>query len=201
MSGKTLVLLGIGSAIFNVVGIVPYVRSILRGKTKPERSAWWIWTWLMVVAFLAQAAAGATWSLLLTFSYLVCNIIVAWLSIKHGYGKFRVRDYLAVTFAVFGVGIWKETGRPILALLIVIIIDLVGNLLTMEKSWRAPYTENIITYVLGGLAAILGVFAVGSWDLAKVLFPVYAVFVNFITVGLLDYRRHWRSQRIKAGLR
>lgn len=199
MSGNTLILLGIGSAIFNAIGIIPYVRSILRGKTKPERSAWWIWTWLMVVAFLAQAAAGATWSLLLTFSYLICNIIVAWLSIKHGYGRFRVRDYLAVTFAVFGVGIWKETGRPILALLIVIIIDLVGNLLTMEKSWRAPYTENIITYVLGGLAAILGVFAVGSWDLAKVLFPVYAVFVNFITVGLLDYRRHWRSQRIKAG--
>jgi uncharacterized membrane protein YkvI len=196
-----LVILGISAAILNIIGIIPYVRGILRGKTKPERSAWWIWTWLMVVAFLAQAAAGATWSLLLTFSYLVCNILVAWLSVKHGYGKFRTRDYLAVTVAILGVGVWKETGRPILALLIVITIDSIGNLLTMEKSWRAPYTENMFTYTLGGVAAVMGLFAVGNWDLAKVLFPIYAIFVNFIIVGLLDYRRRWRSQRIKTGLR
>jgi hypothetical protein len=198
---NTLALFGIAAATLNIIGIVPYVRGILRGKTKPERSAWWIWAWLMIVAFLAQAAAGATWSLLLTFSYLVCNIIVAWLSVKHGYGKFRLRDYLAISFAVVGIAVWKETGRPILALIIIIILDFVPNVLTMEKSWRAPYTENLITWALGGIAAFLGVLAVGSWDAAKLIFPVYAVFVNLMMVGVLDYRRHWRSQRIKSGRR
>jgi len=195
-----LAFLGVSSALLNIAGIVPYVRSILKGKTKPERSAWWIWAWLMVVAFWAQAAAGATWSLLLTFSYLACNIVVAWLSIKHGYGKFRARDYLAVSFAVIGIMVWKSTGRPILALLIVIVIDSIGNVLTMEKSWRAPYTENLITWALGGAAAVLGLLAVGSWDKTKILFPIYAIVVNLLVVGVLKYRRRWRSQRIKSGL-
>lgn len=155
----------------------------------------------MIVAFWAQASAGATWSLLLTFSYLVCNAVIAWLSLKHGYGRFRIYDYGALLLAGFGITVWKATNRPILALLIVIFIDSIGNLLIVEKSWRAPYTENIITYTLGGMAAILGLLAVGSWDVTKVLFPVYAVFVNFFIVGVLDYRRRWRSRRIKAGLR
>jgi uncharacterized membrane protein YhdT len=197
---STLAILGISSAILNIIGVVPYIRSILRGKTKPERSAWWIWTWLMIIAFGAQAAAGATWSLLLTFSYLVCNVVIAILSLRHGYGKFKLYDFLAIFFAVLGVAVWKVTNRPILALLIVIAIDFTGNILTMEKSWRAPYTENLITWMLGGLSAVLGLLAVGSWDAAKAMFPIYAVIVNLMMVELLNYRRRWRSQRIKSGL-
>src|SRR5665213_3581551 len=96
MSQTALAILGIGSGVLNIIGIVPYVRGILKGKTKPERSAWWIWTWLMVVAFWAQASAGATWSLFLTGSFLLCNVVIASLSLRHGYGRFRQRDLLAI---------------------------------------------------------------------------------------------------------
>src|ERR1700690_3316117 len=114
MSQTALAILGIGSGLLNIAGIVPYVRGILRGKTKPERATWWIWTWLMVVAFWAQVSAGATWSLFLTGSFLLCNAIIALLSLRHGYGKFRQRDFGAVCLAVAGILIWKATNRPIL---------------------------------------------------------------------------------------
>lgn len=195
-----MVLLGVGAALLNILGVIPYVRGILRGKTKPERSAWWIWTLLMVVAFGAQVSIGATWSLPLTLSYLACNIVIALLSISHGYGKFRMYDFAAICFAIVGIVVWRQTGQPVLALLIIIAIDFTGNLLTMKKTWRAPYSENLITWVTGGLAALLSAIAVGSWSPAKLLFPVYAVLVNLLMVWLLDYRRKWRRQRIRARL-
>ena len=54
------------SGILFILSVVPYVRSILKGNTKPQRMTWLIWTVLVFIAFFSQLAKGATWSLLLT---------------------------------------------------------------------------------------------------------------------------------------
>ena len=74
------------------------------------------------------------------------------------------------------------------------------NALTMEKTWRAPYTENLITWVCGLVASVFGLLAVGSMEVRQLIFPVYSVLITLLMVGLLDYRRQWRKKRIRAGL-
>lgn len=191
--------LGIGSALLNVVSLVIYVRSILRGKTKPERASWWIWLCLMVVSLAAQKASGATWSLLLTASYLLVNATVATLSLRYGYGRFSKRDVVSVFLMVFGVVLWAVTGSPLAALILVVVAGLVGNWLTWIKTWRAPYSENLTAWTLTALGSIAGALSVGSLGLSKLIFPAYAVFTNSLLVYIIIIRRHWRSQRIKLG--
>lgn len=43
------------SALIILAGAPPYLRDIMRGKTKPERATWFIWAMLGIIAFSAQA--------------------------------------------------------------------------------------------------------------------------------------------------
>ena len=193
--------MGVSSALFTCIGFLYYIRNIHTGKTKPERASWWIWTILMVVAFAAQVAAGATWSLLLTGALLLGNVIIALLSLKHGYGRFKSRDYAALLLTFAGLYLWNITGNPIAALLVIICIDFMGNWLTILKSWRAPYSENVLAWTFTTVGAVFGVLAVGSFNVTRLLFPVYVIIPNVMTISVICYRRKWRASRVSAGRR
>jgi len=201
MSTTGLAALGIGSAVLSGLGFAPYVRAILRGHTRPERASWWIWLVLTLVALTAQIAAGATWSLLLTATYFVGDLVIALLSLRYGYGRFTAKDILSLVAAGCGVLLWKLTNDPLIALVGAIAVDFLGNCLTLEKSWRAPYTENLVTWILISIAAILGVLSVGSLNVTRLIFPLFILVINWVTALTIVYRRHWRKQRILAGQR
>jgi hypothetical protein len=102
MSTTLLATLGILSAIVNTVGLVPYIRDILRHKTKPERATWWIWLALNSIAFFALIDAGATWGLMMVGANILAIGIVAFLSLNFGYGKFQRKDIISLVIAMFG---------------------------------------------------------------------------------------------------
>ena len=189
MTTTTLAAFGIASFVINTVGLIPYVRDILGHKTKPQRATWWIWLALNCIALAAQVAAGARWSLLFTAGSLLAVLLIALLSIKYGYGKFERKDGLSLMVALGGVVLWVLTKQPLAALLIVMAIDLIGYGLTFAKTWRAPHTETLIAWVLSGVAGTLGVLAVGDWDLAKLIYPLYITVVNWLLALMIMYRR------------
>lgn len=197
----TSAVLGLCSAIINVVAFLPYIRSILMRKTKPERSSWWVWSILMAVAFAAQIAAGATWSALLAAVLFIGNIVIAILSLRYGYGKFSSKDFFAVLAALSGVVMWVVTNDPFVALFITIAVDFFAYSLTILKSWKAPYSENLLSWILMTIAAVISALSVGSFDLTLLIFPLYVAIVSFCGVIVLIYRRKWRAQRIKNGLK
>ncbi len=199
MSINILAVFGVCSAIVNTLGYIFYVRGVIARKTKPERSSWWIWSLLMIVAFAAQVSAGSTWSLFLTGTYLTGNLINALLSLKYGYGHFKKYDFLALLITGVGIWLWAITGSALIALIIIILIDLVGNWLTLLKSWRSPYTENFFTWIMMTIGALLGVFSVGSINLTRLIFPVYVIIPNLAVSIVIFKRRNWRKQRAMLG--
>ena len=193
--------LGICAAILNAIAFLPYVSTVLLRKTKPERSSWWIWSILMAIVFSAQIAAGATWSALLTAVFFVGNLVVAFLSLRYGYGRFSTKDGAAIFLAFIGVAIWAATNNPIIAIIVTIVVDFTANWLTILKSWKAPYSENLLAWSLMTIAAILSFLSVGELNTTLLLFPVYVACVSFCGVLVLLFRRKWRSIRIKDGLK
>jgi hypothetical protein len=197
---KPFLLYGVLSVVFAIIGFAPYIYTILKGRTKPEKSSWWIWSLLMVVALATQVAQGATWSLALTATFLFCNIAIATLALKHGYGHFKPRDVVAIVAAIFGIVFWVFTDNALAALLITISIDFLGNWLTMAKSWRAPYTENRFMWLMVSIASVFSLLAVGEVNTQVAIFPAYSVIVNTACFLVICNRRRWRSKRIIAGL-
>ena len=189
MSEASLAGLGIASAVVNTIGLVPYLRDIFRHKTKPERATWWIWLALGLIAFFAQLAAGARWSTLLTAASILAVGTIAVLSLRYGYGTFRRKDFIALSIALIGVVLWQLTDAPLIALLIVIAIDGIGYSLTLLKSWKAPNTETLSSWLLATIATALSVLAVGDWDFTKLIYPVFLFLTNSVLVWILVYRR------------
>lgn len=189
MNETLLAVLGVASGIFNVIGLIPYIRDILRHKTKPERATWWIWLTLNVIAFFAQLAAGATWSLFMTGAQLMAVLITAILSVKYGYGVFKKKDLLSLLIAMFGILLWKFTRDPLMALIIVIAVDALGFWLTLAKTWAAPHTETLIAWVFASISGTLGVLSVGELDLTKLIYPFYIMVGNWLLVLVIVTRR------------
>ncbi len=189
MNEISVVTLAVLAVLLEIIGTFPYVRDIIRHKTKPERATWWVWLALLVVALVAQIQAGATWSLALTLMAIITVGLIAVLSLWYGYGSFHRRDTLALVIAAAGLAVAQLVHSPLVALLVVIVVDLVGVWLTAVKTWVAPHTETLISWQLAVAAAICSTLAVGKWDGLQLLYPAYNVLADGAIVVIMMYRR------------
>lgn len=168
---------------------VPYIKSTLRGHTKPERGSRFIWTTLAVIALYSQYSAGGTDSLWLTCALLICNITVSILSITHGEYGMTARDihiYL-MTFVVVMVSIIYR--NPLLSLLMVVLIDAGAQYLTVRKVMNEPYSESMISYAIGAVGAILTIPAVGELNMTLLLYPVYLTLSQIAVIVIVHKTR------------
>jgi hypothetical protein len=91
--------------------------------------------------------------------------------------------------AVAGLLAWLVTSNPLLAICMVIIVDFAGFWLTLVKTWHAPHSETLVSWEIAFVGAILSVFAAGTWDIAVIIYPIYAVLGTGLLVWLIIYRR------------
>jgi hypothetical protein len=182
-------LAGVIASILGIAGLIPYLRDIFLRKTKPERAMWWIYTALFALLFFAQVSAGAHYLLIVTATYVLSSTVIAILSVKYGYGSFHLRDGLSLAVAAIGLVLWRLTNNPLIAILMVIIVDFAGFWLTLLKAWHAPHSETLIFWELTLTATVFSVFSAGSWKLSIIIYPIYAVIADVLLVCLIIYRR------------
>ena len=181
-----LEILGYSSGILMMVSSVPYIRDIVKGKTKPERATWFIWSVVMMIAFFAQVASGGTFSTLLTVGDTIVVIVIFILSIKHGMAGWMMRDKMALVGAGISLILWYFTKNPAIALFIVIFIDFLGGWLTIVKSYENPESETMLTWFFSSIAGFLGILAVGEMNFVLLAFPIYVCLMN-LTIGLVIF--------------
>ncbi len=184
-----LKLLGILAAVLACLQYVPYIRDIIKGKTKPERAAWLIWLVLGGVLVASQLAKGGRDSILITFVQMSGNALVLVLAFKYGSGGLARRDWAALTAAGVGIVLWLLTKQPLMALAIAVSVDALGNVLTIRKAYHQPHSETLITWAMSGTAATCAALAVGSWDWALLAYPVSVMVANAVTVSVIMSRR------------
>ncbi|HLD18334.1 MAG TPA: hypothetical protein VJB99_04720 [Patescibacteria group bacterium] len=180
------------SALLSIAMVIPYVRDILRRRSRPERASWFIWTVLGFIAFFSQLAKGATHSLWLTAGQTIAVLVVVVLSIKYGVGGFTKRDIRALITAGVGLLLWYFTNEATYALFIVIVIDSIGSLLTFIKSYQKPESETLSTWFMSGTSGVFGVLAVGSMSPTLLAYPLYIVIANYLIVAAILLGRRKR---------
>ncbi len=169
----------------SIAMIVPYMRDIFLRKTTPERASWFIWTVLGFIAFFSQWAKGATDSLWLTAGQTVAVLVIFTLSIKYGVGGLTKRDIRALIAVGFGLVLWYITKEPAYALFLVILIDCIGTLLTLLKSYKDPDSETMSTWIMSGTSGLFGMLAVGSWNFVLLAYPLYIFIANYSVVSAM----------------
>ncbi len=182
-------LLGVTAIILQIVGFFPYIRDILRGKTKPERASFWIFSLLIGVTLVAQLSDKVTWAAALVATSLLSVLAIAILSIRYGYGTFHKRDTVSILLAVVGVIVWQLTSEPLIAVIMVIFVDFAGFWLTLVKTWKAPETETLFAWAAGALAATFAIIATQNFAAVQISYLLYSAIANWFISVLIIYRR------------
>lgn len=161
------------TAFLGIASVFPYIRDILRLKTKPQRVTWFIYTVLGSIAFFSQLAKGASNSLWLPGIITINVSIIFLLSLKYGVGGFSKKDYIVLFIAALGLVAWYFTKEAAIALYVVILIDAAGTYLTIEKAYKNPESETMILWIFSSLGGFFSFLAVGSLNIILISYPLF----------------------------
>jgi hypothetical protein len=134
------------AVILGFVGYVPYLRDILKGRTKPHIYSWFIWGFLGIILFALQVSAGAgvgTWSLL---AVTLISFLIFFLGLKNGQKDITKTDTLFFILAILALVLWLLVKQPILSAILITLVDMLGFAPTIRKSWSKPHSETLSMY-------------------------------------------------------
>jgi hypothetical protein len=181
---------GIVSSLVAIASLLPYFRDIFRGKTKPHTYSWLIWTILQVIGVSAQLQDGAgygAWALAIaaTGSFLIFT-----LSFKHGTKNITKFDGICLIGSLITLAIYVGMDNPLLAVILVVVIDFLAFLPTFRKGWEEPATETVSTFALSGLANFLGLFALEHYTIITTCYIASLFLTNATFVIMILYRKN-----------
>ena len=174
--------LAIGSSAMTACCVLPYLRDVRRGTTRPHRVSWFVFATLSTVAAVAQFAeeggAGA---------WLACGSAVGFsavfvASIRRGVGGWTSAERAPLAVALAGIVASVTVGRPTIALLAVVAAELVAVLLTARKAVRDPGSETLSTWALDALAGGVALVAIERLSFEAALYPVHHLGANACVV-------------------
>jgi hypothetical protein len=175
----------------SIVAFFMYLRPILKGKLKPNRATWWIWT---VVGFMLSASyfsSSKNHTVWIPVLYAAVPLFVAILSIKYGKGGWTPFDRYCLLGAGLSMLLWWILNSPLIALLINLLIDFLGALPTIRKVYYEPRSEDRAAWTWFFAGNTVNLFAVKSWKFTDASYPIYMFLVTgFIIVLMSTEKRH-----------
>ncbi len=189
MNSETI---GIIAGVLALVAFIPYIISVIKGKTNPNITTWWIWSFIGVLLCLSHyKTIHSLNSLWVPISYALGPIAVAILSIKYGNREFGWLERFCVLISALGFILWMYTTSPILALIYNLVIDFLGSLPTFRKAYNEPHTEDFKAWILFSVANMLNLFTVSHWNSAEFVYPIYLFTISGVVTSVLLLRRRF----------
>lgn len=171
-----------------------YIISVFQGKTKPSRSTWWILTLVGLLILLSSYSIGARESMWIQVCYVVGPLIIAFQSLKYGYGgKLLPLDKVCLAGATICILIWIIFNSPFVVFLGSIIVDFIGLIPTIKKSYTDPDEEDPTAWSIETIASILNAIGITLWFTATDKSWIYALYLLVVNGGItliLLYRKN-----------
>ena len=190
-----LVFLG---AIVQLIGIFSYIKDTLKGKTKPNKITWLMWSIAPMIATVAALSSGVGISILPVFmsGFGPFLVFISSLANKNSYWKLQKFDYFCGAFSILALILWIITKNPNIAILFSILSDASAAAPTIIKAWKHPETESINAYTTGLFNIFTGFFAIQTWNFSSLAFSVYLIISNTL-ITLFIWRGKIQKQKIK----
>ncbi len=175
------------AGLLSLVGFVPYIYDILRGKCTPNRATWFIWTMVGTILCLAQFDLSnenleAFW---VPFSYVIGPALIFLLSLKYGEGGYTKFDGICLYLSFLGLVFWVWFEMPVAALLLNIGIDTVGAIPTLKKTYFDPSSESVRAWSLFAIANSINMhIALGPGPWEQTIYPLYLLTLSLAILCL-----------------
>lgn len=176
----------IGAAA-QLIGIFFYIRETVRGETKPNRVTWLMWSVAPLIGTVAALAAGVRWAVLPVFvaGFAPFLVFIASFTTPKAYWKLEIFDYVCGALSILALILWGITKEPLIAILLSIASDGFAAVPTFIKSWKYPNTETVEVYTAGLFNALTSFFALKTFGISELAFPIYLVFLNSLLITFI----------------
>lgn len=173
--------------LLSLVGSSMYIRSMLQGKTAPNKMGWFIWTLAPLAASFIILQNGGGWSAIPVFMSWIIPVFIFSLSffIKKAYWKVSRLDIVCLISALIALYFWLIAKDIVSATLFSIIADAFGFVPTIVKAWNAPETENPYPYIAGWLNASIGLLTLTNYAFYLYGMPMYLLLGNSILLFVI----------------
>ncbi len=187
MINQNFVILG---AIIAAAGSVSYLIDTLKGKVKPNRVSFLLWSLAPLIAFFAEIKQGVGIQALMTFvvGFLPLTIFIASFVNKKAEWKLTGFDLMCGALSIVGLVLWYITKSGNIAIIFSILADGLAALPTVVKSFNYPETESAWPYFASTISAILTLLTVKVWNLANIGFPLYIILITLVIFSLVQFK-------------
>jgi hypothetical protein len=182
-----------------------YVISILRGKTQPSRSTWWILTIIGALIFTSSYTMGAKHNMWIQLCYVVGPLIIALLSVKYGYGSRKLLpvDKTCIMGALVCMLIWVIFNSPLVVFMGSIVVDFIALIPTIRKSYYDTDSEDLLSWVVETVASLTNALGIAMWmnfSDASWIYALYLLTINGLITMLLirNSRLRYKTYRTLA---
>lgn len=181
------------------IAFFPYIRSILKGETKPHVFSWLIWGSTTFIVFLAQLAdkggAGA-WPIGVSGIITIYVAILAYM--KKSDITITRTDWLFFITAMTSLPLWYFTSDPLWAVVVLTTVDVLGFAPTFRKAYVFPFEEMLTFFVIMAARNLISILALAHYSITTVLFPATTAVVCLAFIVMVMYRRRLQIDSVST---
>ncbi len=165
------------ASILVVFSYIPYFRDIFAKKTKPHLYTWLIWTVTQGTAAVALIYGGGKFGSISLIVGTVLVLAISTLSFRYGTKNITRNDTILLVVAFFAIIIWWILKSPLLSVIMITIIDVIGFIPTIRKSYTEPYSETISFWIMMIIIDILSIVSNAQYNFLTV------TYLAMLTIG------------------
>lgn len=181
--------IGVIAVILAFAAYIPYFRDIVKGKTKPHIYSWFIWGFLTTIIFALQVKGGGGAGAWVTLSAGIFSFIVFFLGLRSGDKDITKSDTVFFIAALIATGLWVFAKQPTLSVILLVVVDMLGFIPTIRKSWKKPQEETLFMWALNGFRHSLSILALRQYNTLTLLYPSVWAAANILFSLMLIIRR------------
>lgn len=182
-------IIAIIASILTIIAYIPYLKDIFARKTHPHLFTWFIWMLTQGTAAVALLHGGGKFG---SFSLITGTMLVMFiflLSFEYGTKDVSKNDKIILALALFAIMIWRQLDSPLLAILMVSIIDGAGYIPTIRKSFNDPWGETLSFWAMMAVVDCLAIIANAKYNLLTLTYLSVIFLLNIFVYSVCVYRR------------
>ncbi|HSW36797.1 MAG TPA: hypothetical protein VLG37_00305 [Candidatus Saccharimonadales bacterium] len=145
---------GFLSSVLALAAGIPYISSILRGKTRPHQFSWLILVTVQAIGLLSQFLKGARASIVVSLTFLIISSVVLVLSLSKGTRDTSRYDRVLFGLSIFTIIAWILTKNPSVAIWLTVIIDAFATSMILLKVKADPTSEAPFPWAIAAIAYV-----------------------------------------------
>lgn len=190
-------IIGIVAIALTFIAYIPYLRDLIKRRTQPHVFTWLVWATVAMISFGLQIQASAGMGAYVTLAASIVCLAVFLIGLFQKTAKRNIKkvDIVFLIAAFLALIMWLVAKQPVVSVLMLCLVDSLGFLPTIRKSWGKPYSETLATFAINMIRFILSIIALSEYNFVSTFYPAYSVLANILFCSMLVIRRRQVGQR------